>query len=137
MADTLTKDQRSYVMSRIRSKWTKQEVVMHNYLKGHKIRHKMHPKLRGSPDLILTDYKVAIFLHGCFWHGCKWHYREPKTNIGYWRSKIKSNILRDRKNVKALKDKGYRVIVRWEHEIKNGNFGRKQNGLHGIYTNKK
>ena len=58
----LTPDQRSYCMSRIRSKWTKQEIEVHNYLKGHKIRHEMHPKIPGSPDIILKDKKTAIFL---------------------------------------------------------------------------
>ena len=45
MADNLTKEQRSKTMSRIRSKWTTQEKVLHNQLKGLKVRHKMHPNI--------------------------------------------------------------------------------------------
>ncbi|MFA5382379.1 MAG: hypothetical protein WC356_04375 [Candidatus Micrarchaeia archaeon] len=79
MSDNLTKEQRSRCMSKIRSKWTKQEKKIHNYLKGDKIRHKMHPKLPGNPDIVLKDSKTAVFLHGCFWHKCPNCYKEPKS----------------------------------------------------------
>jgi len=121
MTDVFTKQKRSEIMSRIRSKWTKQEIIVHNYLKGHKIKHKMHPKMVGSPDIILTDKKVAIFLHGCFWHKCPLHYREPKSNKKFWTSKIERNVLRDKKNIRLLRNRGWKVIVIWEHEIKNRN----------------
>lgn len=118
MADVFSREKRSWVMSRIRSKWTKQEILVHNYLKGNQIRHKMHPKMKGSPDIILPDKKIAIFLHGCFWHRCPIHYREPKSKIKFWSTKIERNVLNDKRNIKLLRKQGWKVIIIWEHEIK-------------------
>ena len=118
MVDNLTKEQRSKTMSRIRSKWTAQEKKVHNYLKGNRIKHQMHPSIKGSPDIILKDTKTAVFLHGCFWHKCPKCYIKPKTNKKYWLPKIENNVKRDRKNNKILKQDGFKVIRIWEHEIK-------------------
>jgi DNA mismatch endonuclease (patch repair protein) len=118
MTDIFTKEKRSWIMSRIRSKWTKQEKLVHNKLKGLKIKHKMHPKMVGNPDIILSDKKIAIFLHGCFWHRCPLHYREPKSKRKYWLTKIEKNVLRDKKNMTMLKKGGWKVVVIWEHDIK-------------------
>jgi len=118
MPDTLTKKQRSYCMSRIRSKWTAQEKKIHSYLKANKIKHRMHPKLAGHPDILLTDSNTAVFLHGCFWHKCPKCYKEPKSRREYWLPKIKNNVKRDQKNAKILKSKGFKVIKIWEHEVK-------------------
>jgi DNA mismatch endonuclease (patch repair protein) len=117
MTDVFTKEKRSWVMSRIRSKWTKQEKLIHNKLKGLKIKHKMHPNIEGNPDIILIDRKVAVFLHGCFWHKCPKCYKEPQTNKNFWEPKIKKNMERDKRSVRILKKMGYKVITIWEHEI--------------------
>jgi DNA mismatch endonuclease (patch repair protein) len=103
-------------MSRIRSKWTAQEVKIHSLLKAEKIRHKMHPKVQGKPDIILKDHKIAIFLHGCFWHMCSRCYKEPKTKKEYWLPKLKKNVQRDKNNIKLLKKQNYKVLIFWEHE---------------------
>ena len=105
-------------MSRIRSKWTTQERIIHNLLKGNQIKHSMHPKIEGSPDIILTNTKTAVFLHGCFWHKCPKCYMQPKTNKKYWLPKIEKNVIRDRKNSKILKKGGLNVVRMWEHDIK-------------------
>ena len=118
MADNLTSEQRSKTMSKIRSKWTIQEKQIHSHLKGNKIKHTMHPKMEGSPDIILKDAKVAVFLHGCFWHKCPKCYVKPKTNKGYWLMKIENNTLRDRKNNKILKRRGFKLLSIWEHDVK-------------------
>lgn len=118
MADTLTKKQRSYTMSRIRSKWTKNERHMHNFLNGLKIRHKMHPKIKGSPDIIFPEAKTALFIHGCFWHKCNRCWIKPKSNVEYWLPKIRKNVERDKKNIEILKRHGWKVAIIWEHEIK-------------------
>ena len=106
-------------MSLIRSKWTRQEKTIHDYLKGNKIKHEMHPKIAGNPDLILTNKNLAIFLHGCFWHGCKKCYKEPKSKKSYWIPKIENNVKRDRRNKILLKKEGYNVAVFWEHNLEN------------------
>jgi len=118
MTDRMTKEQRSYCMSRIKSKWTKPERLVHDWLKGHKIKHKMHPKIGGSPDILLTDLKTAVFINGCFWHRCPTCYRQPKSNREYWLPKIKRNVEKDNENIKKLKKLGYNVIVIWEHELR-------------------
>lgn len=119
MTDNLTREQRSLTMSKIRSKWTEHEKKIHNYLKGLKIKHKMHPKISGNPDIIIPDKKTAIFLHGCFWHQCPKHYIAPKTNVEYWLPKIEANIKRDLKNMKSLRKGGWRIKRIWEHDIRN------------------
>ena len=118
MADNLTKQQRSKTMSRIRSKWTSQEKKIHNYLKSHKIKHEMYPKINGKPDILLSNTKTVVFLHGCFWHKCSKCYKKPKTNKKYWNTKIENNVKRDQKNSKSLKKLGFNVISIWEHQVK-------------------
>ena len=118
MPDIMSKEERSKRMSLIRSKWTNPEKLVHNYLKGNKIRHKMHPKTNGSPDIIIPEKKIAIFIHGCFWHGCKNCYRKPVNNKKFWEDKIKRNIERDKSNAKSLKKQGFKVITLWECDLK-------------------
>jgi len=110
-------------MSRIRSKWTFQERKVHNYLKDKKIKHQMHPKIKGSPDITFKESRKAVFIHGCFWHKCPKCYKEPKSNIEYWLPKIKRNVARDKENIKQLEKAGWKVVIIWEHEIKK-NFGK-------------
>jgi DNA mismatch endonuclease (patch repair protein) len=105
-------------MSKIRSKWTAQERKAHNYLKGHKVKHKMHPKLLGNPDILLIKSNTVVFLNGCFWHKCPKCYKEPKSRREYWLPKIKGNVARDSLNKKIIKQRGYNVLVLWEHSIK-------------------
>lgn len=117
MTDVFTKKKRSWIMSRIRGKWTSQEVLAHNILKAMGIKHKMHPKMLGSPDIIISSRKTVIFLHGCFWHRCPIHYRAPKSKRSYWIPKIERNVARDKENVKLIKKAGWKVVVIWEHDI--------------------
>jgi len=77
----------------------------------------MHPKIAGSPDIIIREKKIAVFLHGCFWHGCKKCYRPPKSNKTFWKTKVQNNIKRDLKNEKLLRRNGWKIIRIWEHEI--------------------
>ena len=118
MADNLTKEQRSHCMSKIRSKWTNPERLIHNHLKGRKIKHKMHPAIEGNPDILLKDSNTVIFLHGCYWHKCPKCFKEPKTNEEYWVQKIENNVKRDKKYKRSLKKMKYNIITIWEHQIK-------------------
>ncbi len=131
MADTISKEHRSWNMSRIRSKNTKPEIVVRSKLhrmgfrfrlQG-KVSKKKHPKgvLPGKPDIVLAKYKTAIFVHGCFWHqheGCE-RATVPKSNEVYWSNKLKSNILRDNQNELTLRALGWQVIIIWECENRN------------------
>lgn len=119
MTDRLSKSQRSYCMSRVKGKWTSQEITFHNFLKGNKIKHIMYPKLVGNPDILLKDVKSVIFVNGCFWHKCPKHYRQPASNKKYWSSKIKKNTLRDKSSYKTLRQQGFKVLIFWEHDVRN------------------
>ena len=69
----------------------------------------------GKPDFANKKYKIAIFIDGCFWHRCPKHYIKPKTNIIFWKDKIRKNVKRDGAITKKLEKEGWKVIRIWEH----------------------
>ena len=79
MADVLTKEQRHKNMKNIRAKDTKIELILRRALweKGYRYR-KNYGRLPGSPDIVLTKYKIAIFCDGEFFHGKDWEVLRPK-----------------------------------------------------------
>ena len=111
-------------MSRIRSKNTKPEVAVRRTLYSLGLKYRLHRKdLPGKPDIVLPKKKIAVFVNGCFWHqheGCK-RKSSPKSNTEYWEDKLKKNIDRQNRNIKSLKDLGWRVCLIWECEVKNDN----------------
>ncbi|NLF59944.1 MAG: DNA mismatch endonuclease Vsr [Lentisphaerae bacterium] len=119
--DTLTSEQRSAVMSRIRSKNTKPELVVRRHLHALGFRYRLHdPKLPGHPDIVLRKWHTVVLVHGCFWHrheGCKTA-TMPKSNVEFWTAKFQRNVERDARNRAALEAAGWKVIVLWECEIK-------------------
>jgi len=121
MADVHTKEQRSYNMSRIRSKDTKPELLVRKFLFSKGFRYRLHVKaLPGKPDIVLPKYKTVIFIHGCFWHGhenCK-YFVVPKTKPEWWLNKISGNIANDKKAGKNLLSAGWNIIAIWECELK-------------------
>jgi DNA mismatch endonuclease (patch repair protein) len=77
-----------------------------------------HRKLKGNPDFVFKERRVAVFIDGCFWHGCPRCYKMPCDNRSYWKSKVESNRSRDRRNAKLLRSLGWKVIRVWEHTLK-------------------
>lgn len=116
MADVYSKEKRSEIMRKIRGKWTKPEREVHNLLKSAHVRHRMHPRIPGNPDVLVKDRNLAVFLDGCFWHGCPKHYKAPKSNTGYWGPKIEANRRRDVRKRAAVRKAGYRTLRIWECE---------------------
>jgi len=114
--DVLTKKQRSYCMSRIRSIGTKAEIMLKKELKKHGFIYQ--PKLFGKPDFANIKRRVVVFVDGCFWHKCPKCYQEPKTRKNFWLLKIKRNVRRDKEVNKELRKRGWKVIRIWEHDIK-------------------
>ena len=100
MADVFTKEKRSEVMSRIRSKNTGLEAEARKMLRRHGIRYRSHPKLYGSPDFLLEG-RLLLFCDSSFWHGRNWKNLKERlaagSNPGYWVGHIGSNRKRDRK----------------------------------------
>ncbi|WP_374029383.1 very short patch repair endonuclease [Bdellovibrio bacteriovorus] len=117
--DVLTKKQRSYCMSQIRSKHTKIEQKLETIMRPFRLYLRKHQNLPGCPDLSNKTRRIAFFVDGCFWHGCPLHYKPPKSNRAYWNNKIKKNSERDILVSELLATKGYTVIRIWEHELKN------------------
>jgi len=118
--DRLTRERRSWNMSRIRLKDTKPELVVRSTLHKMGYRFRLHvKKLPGNPDIVLPKYRTTIFVHGCFWHrhpGCEYAYL-PKSRQKFWKDKFKKNIARHVEVAKDLKNLGWKVIVIWECEI--------------------
>lgn len=116
MADVLTKKQRSYCMSKIRSKETKAELTLKKELRGNGFVYQ--PRLYGRPDFANRKEKKVIFVDGCFWHKCPKCYKEPKTRKEFWVSKIQRNVERDKEVNKELRKRGWKVIRIWEHDVR-------------------
>ncbi len=119
--DNLSKQERSVMMSKIRSNNTKPEILLRKALFVKGFRYRINDKrLQGKPDIVLPKYRTVIFVHGCFWHNHKNCKRAhlPKSNIEYWKNKLKTNEERDAKNQEILKKSGWNIIVVWECEIK-------------------
>jgi DNA mismatch endonuclease, patch repair protein len=119
--DTLTKEHRSWNMSRIKSRDTNPEKTVRSLLHNLNYRFRIHRKdLPGKPDIVLPRYKTVIFVHGCFWHrhrNCKYAYT-PKSRVDFWQQKFEENQQRDRRAKHQLQKLGWRVVTVWECETK-------------------
>ena len=141
MADRLTRERRSWNMSRIRGKDTEIEVKVRRYLFSQGFRFRKNvSKMPGKPDIVLPKYRTVVFIHGCYWHrheGCK-NCTTPTTNREFWLKKFEENMERDLRCKQILEAEGWNVLVLWECEIK-GDFDllmRKLTTelLHNIHT---
>lgn len=121
MVDVVSPEKRSEMMSGIKGKDTKPEILVRKALYSRGFRYRLHDKaLPGKPDLVLKKYNVAIQIHGCFWHGhsdCHL-FRYPKSKQDFWREKIGGNIQRDRIKEAALMEQGWRFLKIWECALK-------------------
>lgn len=117
MADIVSPEKRSDMMSGIRGKNTKPEIIVRRLLHRLGYRFRLHRKeLPGKPDIVLPKWHTVIFVNGCYWHGhenCHL-FRLPKSRTEFWTNKIGSNQSRDIRNYAALGDAGWKVIVVWE-----------------------
>ena len=119
MTDKLSKERRSWNMSRIKGRDTSPERTVRSVLHRLGFRFRLHgKKLPGRPDVVLTRHGVVILVHGCFWHRhprCQFAYK-PKSNVEFWLRKFDENIARDRRVAVDLHALGWRVITVWECE---------------------
>jgi DNA mismatch endonuclease (patch repair protein) len=120
--DSISKERRSWNMSRIRSKDTTPEKIVRSLLHHMGYRFRLHKnELPGKPDIVLPKYKTVLEVRGCYWHrhaGCKYAYI-PKSNTEFWENKFQKNVERDRQNERKLKELGWKLMIVWECEIKN------------------
>lgn len=105
------------MMSGIRGKDTKPELLLRRALHRDGYRYRLHAKeLPGRPDLVFPKYHAVLFVHGCFWHGhqgCK-YFRVPTTRTEFWEAKIAGNRARDQRRLAELIEAGWRTAVVWE-----------------------
>ena len=118
--DIWTRQKRSEVMSKIRSKDTKPELRVRSALFKQGYRFRIHRNdLPGCPDIVFPSAKVAIFIHGCFWHlhpDCR-DGTIPKTSSEMWKAKLERNVSRDKESVSRLEQGNWRTIIIWECEV--------------------
>jgi len=116
--DKISKEKRSEIMSRIRSKGTKVEDIVFKELRKRKIYFQKHyKKAVGNPDIALPRKKKAVFIDGDFWHGYQIEKLKGRLPEGYWQEKIERNVIRDKEIREALRDNGWEVLRIWEHEV--------------------
>lgn len=120
MADPFSKAKRSWVMSRIRSKDTKPELIVRSMLHRCGLRFSLRRKdLPGQPDIVMPKHNMVVFVHGCYWHrhrGCK-AARMPAANQEFWQDKFRKTQKRDRQHKKEIEKAGWRVVVIWECQV--------------------
>jgi DNA mismatch endonuclease (patch repair protein) len=120
MADVFSVQKRSEVMSRIRGRGNERtegrlaalfrELLITGW--------RRHRPLFGHPDFLFPQRRIAVFVDGCFWHGCSRHYKAPAQNGEFWNKKRDANQARDRLVNRTLRERGWRVLRIWEHELR-------------------
>jgi DNA mismatch endonuclease (patch repair protein) len=123
MADVVDRATRSRMMSGIRGRDTRPEKAVRSFLHRAGFRFRLHVRdLPGRPDIVLPSHRVAIFVHGCFWHrhsNCRYAVT-PGSRLNFWTEKFEANVQRDRKNIEALMESGWRVLLIWECALPRG-----------------
>ena len=109
------------MMSGIRGKDTKPEIVVRKLLHSLGFRFRLHRRdLPGRPDIVLPRFRTAVLVQGCFWHGHKdCHlFRLPRSRTEFWKVKISKNRERDQQNIARLHELNWRTLEVWECAIK-------------------
>ncbi|QSV45328.1 very short patch repair endonuclease [Geobacter benzoatilyticus] len=120
MADVVNAETRSRMMSGIRGKNTKPEILIRSLLHRRGFRFRLHDKkLPGKPDIVLPRYRAVIMIHGCFWHGHDCHlFKWPSSNESFWKDKISRNKEVDARSRQELTLAGWRILTVWECALK-------------------
>jgi DNA mismatch endonuclease (patch repair protein) len=108
------------MMSGIRGKDTKPEMILRQGLHARGLRYSLHARnLPGKPDLVFPARRAVLFAYGCFWHGHDCHlFRIPSTRPEFWQAKIARNQFVDARSTTLLEAAGWRVGVVWECALK-------------------
>ena len=116
MTDRISVNQRSSLMSRVRGRDTRPELRVRRRVWSDGFRYKLHVRtLPGTPDLVLSKYRMAVFVHGCFWHqhDCP-KSKRPASNRDFWDRKLDANVERDTRNLAELGGMGWTWFTVWE-----------------------
>lgn len=123
MADVFSKEKRSEIMRSVRSHGNKSteikmiEIFKSNHITGWRRKY----KVKGRPDFVFLEKKIAVFVDGCFWHGHNCRNLKPDDNSRYWDSKISKNKLQDKEITERFESRGWTVVRIWECELKKKN----------------
>lgn len=123
MADIFDEKKRSEIMNKVRSKNNKStelkliDVFKENGIVGWRRNY----SVKGHPDFVFLDKKIAIFVDGCFWHGHDCRNTRPSDNADYWTKKRERNIKHDKEITELFEQRGWTVIRIWECELKKKN----------------
>lgn len=120
LPDNVDAATRSRMMSAIRGKNTRPEMMIRQGLHARGLRYRLHARtLPGTPDLVFPAARAVLFVHGCFWHGHSCHlFRMPSTRPEFWEAKIARNRVTDERSTRALTELGWRTGVVWECALK-------------------
>lgn len=121
MTDVFSREKRSWIMSRVKGRNTKPEILVRSFIHRMGYRFRIHRRdLPGNPDIVLPCHSKVIFVHGCFWHGHKSCLRSkrPSTNQIFWNKKLDGNIERDKQYRRELLQMGWKVFAVWECETR-------------------
>ena len=132
--DTVTPEQRSKIMSRIRSRDTKPELLVRKMLHANGYRFRVcDRRIAGHPDIVIPRCRTLIEVRGCFWHrhGWVWNGRKlvqeticreasssPASNRKFWNKKFRRNVRRDAEHERLWAEEGWNLIVIWECALK-------------------
>ncbi len=122
MTDVFSQEKRSWIMSRVKGRDTRPEILVRSFIFRMGFRFCLHRRdLPGTPDIVLPRHGKVIFVHGCFWHGHKRcpRSKRPTTNENFWNKKLDGNIKRDKRYRRELRQTGWKVLIVWECETKN------------------
>jgi len=121
MVDSMTPEERSRHMARIRDRDTQPELQVRRVAHAMGLRYRLYRRdLPGTPDLVFPRWRRAVFVHGCFWHrhlGCS-KTTTPKTRADFWEEKFRANQARDARKFAGLQAVGWRPVVIWECETR-------------------
>ena len=120
MADVFDSKKRSDIMIKVRSNNNKStELALIKFFKENNITGwKRNYPVKGHPDFVFLDKKIAVFVDGCFWHGHDCRNTRPSDNAEYWRKKRERNIKHDKEVTALFEQRGWTVIRIWECELK-------------------
>ena len=138
MSDVFDKEDRSRIMRSVKSKNTKStELALIALFKEHNITGWRHSyNVKGHPDFVFLEKRIAIFVDGCFWHGHDCRNTRPADNAEYWAKKRERNIQRDKEITARFEKRGWTVVRIWECELKKKNLPQTKQRLLSLLESK-
>jgi DNA mismatch endonuclease Vsr len=110
-------------LAAVAGKDTTPELRVRRLVHGMGFRFRLHRRdLPGTPDIVLAGRRKIIEVRGCFWHrhpdpACR-NAVLPRVRAAWWAAKLARNVDRDARNLAALRETGWSVLVLWECEVK-------------------